>query len=78
MVPCVHVDAMSKVADIEAPEKTKMKNKVGQIIERGINCFLNCQLIYNCPEELILEKFIPMGRVGFGHVDLPSKVAEVF
>ncbi len=47
MVPCVRVDAMSKVADIEAAEKTKMKNKVGQIIERGINCFVNCQLIYN-------------------------------
>jgi hypothetical protein len=31
MVPCVRVDAMSKVADIEAAEKTKMKNKVGQI-----------------------------------------------
>lgn len=43
----VRVDAMSKVADIEAAEKTKMKNKVGQIIERGINCFVNCQLIYN-------------------------------
>jgi len=78
MVPCVHVDAMSKVADIEAAEKTKMKNKVGQIIECGINCFVNCQFIYNYPEELILETFIPMVRVGFGHVDLPSKVAEVF
>jgi hypothetical protein len=56
----------------------QLKNKVGQIIERGINCFVNCQFIYNYPEELILETFIPMVRVGFGHVDLPSKVAEVF
>ncbi len=74
----MHVDAMSKVADIEAAEKTKMKNKMGQIIECGINCFVNCQLIYNYPEELILETFMPMVRVGFGHVHLPSKVAEVF
>jgi T-complex protein 1 subunit beta len=61
----VRVDAMSKVADIEAAEKTKMKNKVGQIIKHGINCFVNRQLIYNYPEEL----FADAGIMAIEHAD---------
>ncbi|KAI4366275.1 hypothetical protein MLD38_022170 [Melastoma candidum] len=48
----VHVDSMSKVAEIEAAEKQKMREKVQKIIGHGINCFINRQLIYNFPEEL--------------------------
>ncbi|KAG6545284.1 hypothetical protein Mapa_013244 [Marchantia paleacea] len=61
----VRVDAMSKVADIEAAEKNKMKSKVEKIIAHGINCFVNRQLIYNFPEEL----FADAGVMAIEHAD---------
>ena len=47
---CVQVDSMSKVAEIEGAEKEKMREKVQKIIDHGINCFVNRQLIYNFSE----------------------------
>ena len=38
-----------KVADIEQAEKEKMRSKCNKIIDHGINCFINRQLIYNFP-----------------------------
>lgn len=61
----VRVDAMQKVADIEAAEKLKMKSKVENIIAHGINCFVNRQLIYNYPEEL----FADAGVMAIEHAD---------
>lgn len=61
----VRVDAMSKVAEIEAAEKIKMKNKVEKIVGHGINCFVNRQLIYNYPEEL----FADAGIMAIEHAD---------
>ena len=57
----VKVDSLTKVADIEAAEKSKMKNKVDKILQhrapdgQTINCFINRQLIYNYPETLFAE-----------------------
>ena len=51
----VRVDGMAKVAEIEAAEKQKMKDKVGKIVAHGINVFINRQLIYNYPEQLFAE-----------------------
>uniref|UniRef100_A0A453LIR1 T-complex protein 1 subunit beta n=1 Tax=Aegilops tauschii subsp. strangulata TaxID=200361 RepID=A0A453LIR1_AEGTS len=61
----VRVDSMSKVADIEAAEKQKMREKVEKIIGHGINCFVNRQLIYNFPEEL----FADAGILAVEHAD---------
>lgn len=61
----VRVDSMSKVADIEAAEKQKMREKVQKIIAHGINCFVNRQLIYNFPEEL----FADAGILAIEHAD---------
>ena len=61
----VRVDSMSKVADIEAAEKHKMREKVQKIIAHGINCFVNRQLIYNFPEEL----FADAGILAIEHAD---------
>ncbi|WVZ71815.1 hypothetical protein U9M48_020351 [Paspalum notatum var. saurae] len=61
----VRVDSMSKVADIEAAEKQKMREKVQKIIAHGINCFVNRQLIYNFPEEL----FADAGILTIEHAD---------
>jgi chaperonin GroEL (HSP60 family) len=49
------VSSMTKVADIEAAEKDKMRAKVQRILDHGINCFVNRQLIYNLPEELFAD-----------------------
>ncbi|KAJ7570675.1 hypothetical protein O6H91_01G131000 [Diphasiastrum complanatum] len=61
----VRVDSMSKVAEIEAAEKEKMKKKVQKIVAHGINCFVNRQLIYNYPEEL----FADAGIMAIEHAD---------
>ncbi|EEF52813.1 chaperonin containing t-complex protein 1, beta subunit, tcpb, putative [Ricinus communis] len=61
----VRVDSMSRVADIEAAEKQKMREKVDKIIGHGINCFVNRQLIYNFPEEL----FANAGILAIEHAD---------
>ncbi|BAS85295.1 T-complex protein 1 subunit beta isoform X1 [Oryza sativa Japonica Group] len=61
----VRVDSMAKVAEIEAAEKQKMREKVQKIIGHGINCFVNRQLIYNFPEEL----FADAGILAIEHAD---------
>ena len=52
----VKVDSIEKMADIEAAEKTKMKNKVDKILAHKPDIFINRQLVYNYPEQLLAEK----------------------
>eukprot|EP00850_Spirogloea_muscicola_P010592 SM000063S19982 [mRNA] locus=s63:49226:52410:- [translate_table: standard] len=61
----VRVDSMSKVAAIEAAEKEKMRAKVEKIINHGVSCFINRQLIYNFPEEI----FADAGIMAIEHAD---------
>ncbi|KAG5543576.1 hypothetical protein RHGRI_016348 [Rhododendron griersonianum] len=61
----VRVDSMKRVAEIEAAEKEKMREKVQKILAHGINCFVNRQLIYNFPEEL----FADAGILAIEHAD---------
>jgi len=61
----VRVDSMAKVAEIEAAEKAKMKAKCDKIINHGVNCFVNRQLIYNFPEEI----FANAGIMAIEHAD---------
>ena len=61
----VRVDSMAKVADIEAAEKDKMREKCDKIMAHGINCFVNRQLIYNYPEQL----FADAGVMAIEHAD---------
>lgn len=53
------------MADIEAAEKDKMRQKCDKIIQHGINCFVNRQLIYNFPEEI----FADAGVMAIEHAD---------
>ncbi|WMV35782.1 hypothetical protein MTR67_029167 [Solanum verrucosum] len=46
---------MVKVAELEAAEKDKMREKVQNIISHVINCFGNRQLTYNISEEQFAE-----------------------
>ena len=41
----VRVDAVSKVADLEAAEKLKMKEKVDKILKHDINVFINRYIV---------------------------------
>ena len=61
----VRVDSMTKVAEIEEAEKQKMRNKCKKIIDHGISCFINRQLIYNFPEQIFTEA----GVVSIEHAD---------
>lgn len=61
----VRVDSMAKVAEIEEAERDKMRSKVGKIIDHGINCFINRQLIYNFSEEI----FATNGVMAIEHAD---------
>lgn len=51
----VRVDATGKLAELERAERNKMKEKVDKIKSHGINCFVNRQLIYNWPEQLLAD-----------------------
>jgi len=61
----VKVDSFEAVAEIEAAEKEKMKNKVDKIIKHGCNVFINRQLIYNYPDSL----FKAAGVMAIEHSD---------
>ncbi|PIO75741.1 T-complex protein 1, beta subunit [Teladorsagia circumcincta] len=51
----VRVESVAKVAELEAAEKLKMKEKVDKILAHKINVFINRQLIYNYPEQLFAD-----------------------
>jgi T-complex protein 1 subunit beta len=59
------VDGTGKLAELERAEREKMKGKVVNIAAHGINCFVNRQLIYNYPENLLAEK----GIMAIEHAD---------
>ena len=52
----VKVDSIDKVAEIEVAEKVKMREKVDKILAYKPTVFVNRQLIYNYPEQLMVEK----------------------
>jgi T-complex protein 1 subunit beta len=52
----VKVSSMDKVAEIEEAEKRKMFDKVQKILSFEPDVFINRQLIYNYPEQLLAEK----------------------
>lgn len=54
----VRVDSIAKLAEVEKAEKDKMKKKCMKIVDHGINCFINRQLIYNYPEEIFAQNNI--------------------
>ena len=51
----VKVDSMTAIADIENAEKMKMKAKVDKILAHRPDVFINRQLVYNYPEQLLAE-----------------------
>lgn len=61
----VRVDSVAKVAELEAAEKLKMKEKVDKILAHKANVFINRQLIYNYPEQL----FADAGIMAIEHAD---------
>lgn len=58
-----------KVAEIEEAEKDKMRNKCKKIIDHGITCFINRQLIYNFPEQIFTEA----GVISIEHADFDGE-----
>lgn len=54
----VKVNSVASLAEIEDAERQKMKSKVDKIIGHNINCFINRQLIYNYPEQLMAKSGI--------------------
>ena len=51
----VKVDSVMKVAEIEEAEKQKMKKKVEKILAYKPDVFINRQLVYNYPEQLMRD-----------------------
>ena len=52
----VKADSMERVAEIEAAEKEKMRLKVEKILAFRPDVFINRQLVYNYPEQLLSEQ----------------------
>ena len=61
----VRVDSMAKVGEIEAAEKAKMAVKCEKIAKHGCNLFINRQLIYNYPEQVLSD----LGVASIEHAD---------
>jgi len=61
----VRVGSTSEVAAIEEAERKKMLQKCEKIVNHGINCFINRQLIYNLPEQYFTSK----GVMAIEHAD---------
>merc|ERR1712224_363482 len=61
----VKTNSLLSVAEIEASEKLKIKEKCQQILSRGINCFINRQLIYDYPQQI----FSHNGIISVEHAD---------
>jgi len=51
----VRTNDIKSLAEIEAAEKEKMKEKVENICKHDMNVFINRQLIYNYPEQLFAD-----------------------
>lgn len=51
----VKVDSMQKIGEIEEAEKRKMQAKVNKILAFKPDVFINRQLIYNYPEQLLAQ-----------------------
>jgi len=51
----VKVDSMTAIGEIEAAEKRKMEAKVNKILAYKPDVFINRQLIYNYPEQLLAD-----------------------
>jgi len=51
----VKVDSMTRIGDIEEAEKRKMKQKVDKILAHKPDVFINRQLVYNYPEQLLAD-----------------------
>jgi len=51
----VKVDSMAKVAEIEEAEREKMKRKIDRILAHKPDVFINRQLIYDYPEQLLAD-----------------------
>ena len=51
----VKVDSFQKIGEIEEAEKRKMKLKIDKILAHKPDVFINRQLIYNYPEQLLAE-----------------------
>ncbi|CAD7948183.1 unnamed protein product [Amoebophrya sp. A120] len=51
----VKVESLEAMAEIERAEREKMKRKCDKIVATGCNVFINRQLIYNYPEELLKQ-----------------------
>lgn len=61
----VKVDSFEAVAEVEKAEKEKMKAKVQKILAHGCNVFINRQLIYNHPDQMLKDG----GCVAIEHSD---------
>ncbi|KAF2074750.1 hypothetical protein CYY_003938 [Polysphondylium violaceum] len=61
----VVVDSMTELSKLEDAEKEKMLSKCKKIVDHGINCFINRQLIYNLPEQY----FADHGVMSIEHAD---------
>jgi T-complex protein 1 subunit beta len=64
----VRVESTAKVAEIEAAEKDKMKDKVDKILSSGCNVFINRQLVYDWPQAL----FANAGVMVIEHADFDN------
>ena len=62
-------DSVAVVGEVEQAEKARMREKCQKIIDHGITCFINRQLIYNLPEEYFADHGV--STIGTYHTQTP-------
>eukprot|EP00747_Dinoflagellata_sp_TGD_P153750 gnl/TRDRNA2_/TRDRNA2_177429_c2_seq1.p1 gnl/TRDRNA2_/TRDRNA2_177429_c2~~gnl/TRDRNA2_/TRDRNA2_177429_c2_seq1.p1 ORF type:complete len:292 (-),score=11.50 gnl/TRDRNA2_/TRDRNA2_177429_c2_seq1:187-1062(-) len=73
----VKTDSLLNVAEIETAEKNKMKSKCDEISSHGINCFINRQLIYDYPEQLLAQRgILSIEHADFEGVERLAKILD--
>lgn len=75
----INVDSTAKLAELEDAEKEKMLRKCEKIVQGGVTCFINRQLIYNLPEQYFADhKVMAVEHADFEGIERLSLVGILF
>lgn len=73
----IKTEDQSELEKIEAAERERMLEKCQKILDHGINCFINRQLIYNLPEQFFADHGIcAIEHADFEGVERLAKVLD--
>lgn len=71
----ISVNSVQDLAEMEKIEREKMMNKIESICQNGVNCFINRQLIYDFPMQLLRTRNVqPIEHADFDGIERLNNV----